>query len=201
MERRIASRLSLDSWSLVRFRHLCVRVIPDLNSVREIVYFRSFWTKQKLSAFVQTSSNFQWVTQRYKCVRQCSPRDSRSASRITSRASPSVLEIKKRCNSWSLSSVISHCWRFVTEIDCLSILLLKRRSWEISAFRRLLTVVSSLFSVSIYFLVKLNCRKIRNGSCFETTDGCPVRQDDWVHDRRVSYRRGQFLKSDILEQM
>ena len=39
-------------------------------------------------------------------LRCCSKPGSRSAPRTTSRASPSVLEIKKCCNSWSISFVI-----------------------------------------------------------------------------------------------
>ena len=49
--------------------------------------------------------------------RHCSRPGSRSAPRTVSRASPSVLEIKKCCSSWSISFVTpKSCWRFVTAI-------------------------------------------------------------------------------------
>ena len=49
--------------------------------------------------------------------RHCSRPGSRSAPRTVSRASPSVLEIKKCCSSWSISFVTPKlCWRFVTAI-------------------------------------------------------------------------------------
>ena len=52
-------------------------------------------------------------------LRHRSKPGSRSAPRAISRASPSVHEIKKCCNSWSISVVtFNSCRRCVTEIGC-----------------------------------------------------------------------------------
>ena len=73
--------------------------------------------------FFLAEISFAWcrpsgVNGTYASLRHCSRRGSRSAPRDTSKASPSVLETKKCCNSWSASVVTPKTWRLDSEIFC-----------------------------------------------------------------------------------
>ena len=57
MERRIACRMPLGSWSPERSLCLCSRFFSSLRRVREVVHLGNFWRRQNLPAVVQTSSS------------------------------------------------------------------------------------------------------------------------------------------------
>ena len=70
---------------------------PSLDGVREVVNFGSLWRRQDLP----TADGSQGAAN----LRRFSKPGSRSAPLTISSASPSILEIRKCCNSWSISFV------------------------------------------------------------------------------------------------
>ena len=76
------------------------KVFPSSNSVREVVYLGGCWWRQNLIAVVRTLPKCSDAAS----LRHCFRPDSRSAPRSIFRASSSVLEIQKCCNSWSIFS-------------------------------------------------------------------------------------------------
>ena len=95
------------------------KVFPGLEGVREVFFdFVLFLGGGKfclLSSRLRPAAN---KSNRAVRLRHCSRRGSRSVPRDTSRASPSVLETKNSCNSWSMSVVTPTSWRFDSEICC-----------------------------------------------------------------------------------
>ena len=82
--------------------------------MREVIYVVCFLGRDK---FCLLSSRLRsGVNGTYASFGHSSGPGSRSAPRDTSRASPSVLETKKCCNSWSASVVTPKSWRFDSEI-------------------------------------------------------------------------------------
>ena len=97
-ESRVASRMSLGNWSPVRSRWRC-----SIFSQAWMVCERSsIWAAFGGDKICPLSSRLLPAangSHRAANLRHCSKPGSRSAPRTTSRASPSVLEIKKCCNS------------------------------------------------------------------------------------------------------
>ena len=98
MEMRIASRMSLGNWSPVRSRCRC----SQFSHAWMLCTRSSIWAASGgdkiclLSSKLLPAANGSY---RAAGLLHCSRPGSRSAPRITSRASPSILEIKKCCNT------------------------------------------------------------------------------------------------------
>ena len=101
MERRTASRMSLGNWSSVRSRWRCSR-FSQAWMVRESSSMLAAFVGDKIC--LQSSRLLPAANGSYRAasLRPCSRPGSRSAPRTISRDSPSVLEIKKCCNSCHL---------------------------------------------------------------------------------------------------
>ena len=112
MEKIIASRMSLGNWSPVRSRWRCSKIHQAWMVCGRSSMLAAFGGDKisLLSSRLLPAANGSY---RAASLHHCSNPVSRSAHRTTSRASPSVLEIKKCCSSWSSSVTPNSCWRSV----------------------------------------------------------------------------------------
>ena len=103
MVKRTASRMSSGCFYPVRSRCLCSEFSQARMACEKSSFLVSCGDKNRLlSHKLRPAANGPYSAAGH---RHCSRPDSRSAPRITSRASPSVLEMKKCCNSWPISFV------------------------------------------------------------------------------------------------